>query len=229
MLAVAVALATVLTDVMVFAELEPAATAAPLPPQASPSDGGDMEGVFGWAVLTFAFASFASAALTANLVPALAERQVSPATAALLGGAFGAMQLPGRLLLSAGALHGSPVRLIVVSLVLQAFGLLGVTLAPSVAWVAGALMVFAAGAGVATLARPHFTQTRFGVHRAGYLNGRLARWQQLARAVGPIGAAALGATIGFAAVIGLLGLGFAILAIASYHLLAPRSTALEAA
>jgi MFS family permease len=229
-LAVAVALATVLTEVMVLAELQPERTDARLPPKPSPSDlRGDTGGLFGWAVLIFAFASFASAALTANLVPALAERQVSPSTTALLGGVYGAMQLPGRLLLSAGALHGSPVRLIVVSLVLQASGLLGVTLAPSVAWVAGALMVFAAGAGVATLARPHFTQTCFGVHRAGHLNGRLARWQQLARAVGPIGAAALAATIGYGAVIGMLGLGFAALAIASYRLLVPRPTALETA
>jgi predicted MFS family arabinose efflux permease len=229
-LAMAIALATVLTEAMVLTELPPERVDGRSRHQASPSGlGRDAEGMFAWAVLTFAFASFASAALTANLVPALAERHVSPATTALIGGAFGAMQLPGRLLLSAGALHSSPVRLIIVSLVLQAFGLLGVTLASSVAWVAAALMVFAGGAGVATLARPHFTQTCFGVHRSGYLNGRLARWQQLARAVGPISAAALAATIGYGAVVGVLGLIFAALAVASYRLLDRRTTVLEAA
>jgi predicted MFS family arabinose efflux permease len=228
-LALAVALSTELTQTLVFSELalEPL---DPRPLREAPPSGVDdeAEGMFAWAVLTFAFASFASAGLTANLVPALAERHVSPATTALLGGAFGAMQLPGRLLLSAGALRSSPVRLIVVSLLLQACGLVGVTLAPSVGWVAAALMVFACGAGLATLARPHFTQACFGVHRSGYLNGRLARWQQLARAVGPISAAAVAATIGYGAVVAVLGLIFAALATASYRLLDRRTTALEA-
>ncbi len=223
-LALAVALATVLTEAMVFTELKPEPAEAQVPHGSSPTGfGDDAEGLFAWAVLTFAFASFASAGLTANLVPALAERHVSPATTALLGGAFGALQLPGRLLLSAGVLRSSPGRLIVVSLVLQAFGLLGLMLAPSVGWIAAALMVFAVGAGVSTLARPHFTQTCFGVHRSGYLNGRLARWQQLARAVGPITAAALAATIGYAAVVGALGVIFAALAVASYRLLDRRT------
>jgi hypothetical protein len=229
-LAGAVALSTLLTEAMVFAELRPERPEDRLPRAATPTGrDGDAAGVFAWAVVTFAFASFASAGLTANLVPALAERHVSPATTALLGSAFGAMQLPGRLLLSAGALSSSPVRLIVVSLLLQAFGLVGVTLAPSVGWVAAALMVFAGGAGVATLARPHFTQTCFGVDRSGYLNGRLARWQQLARAAGPIAAAALAAAIGYGAVVGVLGVVFAALALASYRLLDRRATVWEAA
>jgi hypothetical protein len=94
--------------------------------------------------------------------------------------------------------------------------------------VAAALMVFAAGAGLATLARPHFTQTCFGVHRSGSLNGRLARWQQLARAAGPIAAAGRAAAIGYLAVVGVLGVGFAVLALASYRLLDRRTAAVEA-
>jgi hypothetical protein len=229
-LAIAVALSTLLTQALVFAALPPE-RAKPRLPQAAASPGLDADAarVFAWAVLTFAFASFASAGLTANLVPALAERAVSPASTALLGGAFGAMQLPGRLLLSAGALRGSPVRLIVVSLLLQGVGLAGVALASSVAWVAGSLMIFAVGAGVATLARPHFTQTYFGVDRSGLLNGRVARWQQLARAVGPIATAGVAAAIGYGAVVGVLGVVFAALALASYRLLDRRPAALEAA
>jgi hypothetical protein len=228
-LAMAVALSTVLTHVLVFAELPPERVDARGPGALSSRLDADAERTFAWAVLTFAFASFASAGLTANLVPALAERHVSAATTALLGGALGAMQLPGRLLLSAGALRGSPVRLIVVSLLLQAVGLVGVMLAPTVGAVAAGLMVFAVGAGLATLARPHFTQTCFGVHRSGYLNGRVARWQQLARAVGPIGAAGLAAAIGYGAVVGVLGLAFAVLALTSYRVLDRRTTAMEAA
>jgi MFS family permease len=227
-LAGAVVVSTLLTDAMVFAGLPPARPGGPPRPA---TDGGlDAEAgrIFAWAVLTFAFASFASAGLTANLVPALAERHVSPATTAILGSAFGAMQLPGRLLLSAGASSSSPGRLIVVSLVLQAVGLVGVTLAASVGVVAAALMVFAGGAGLATLARPHFTQTCLGVERSGYLIGRWARWPQRARAAGPIAAAAMAAAAGYGAVVGVLGVGFAVLALASYRLL-DRRTAVEAA
>jgi hypothetical protein len=228
-LAGAVAVSTLLMEAMVFAELRPVGSEERPLRAATPSGHEDAGRTFAWAVLTFAFASFASAGLTANLVPALAERHVSPATTALLGSAFGAMQLPGRVLLSAGALSSSPERLIVVSLVLQAVGLVGVTLAPSVGWVAAALMMFAAGAGLATLARPHFTQTCFGIHRSGYLNGRLARWQQLARAAGPIAAAGLATVIGYGAVVGILGLSFAALGLASYRLWDRRTTALKTA
>lgn len=212
-LAAAVAASTVLTQAAVSGVVTPGRSGSKLaearPPHALP-DGAQR--VFVWAVLTFGFASFASAGLTANLVPALAERHVSPATTALLGSAIGLMQLPGRVLLSAGALAGSPARLVAVSLGLQAAGLAGVTLASSVAAAAAALMVFAGGAGLATLARPHFTQTCFGVDRSGALNGRLARWQQLARAAGPIGAAVLASGAGYGAVLGGLGIVFAVLA-----------------
>ena len=213
-LAAAVAASTMLTQAVVLADVQPGRI-GPEPSRAAPDHArsDDTGRAFLWAALTFGFASFASAGLTANLVPALAERDVSPATTALLGGALGLMQLPGRLLLSAGTRAGSPARLIAVSLALQAAGLAGVLLASSAGAVAVALMVFAAGAGLATLARPHFTQTWFGVDRSGTLNGRLARWQQLARAAGPIGAAVLASGVGYGAVLGGLGMVFAVLAI----------------
>lgn len=213
-LAAAVAASTLLLQAVVLVDVQPGSIGPEPSGSAAAHTRSDGAGrTFLWAVLTFGFASFASAGLTANLVPALAERHVSPATTALLGSAIGLMQLPGRVLLSAGALAGSPVRLIAVSQVLQAAGLAGVTLASSVAAVAAALMVFAGGAGLATLARPHFTQTCFGVDRSGYLNGRLARWQQLARAAGPIGAAALASGVGYGVVLAGLSTVFAVLAI----------------
>ena len=164
--------------------------------------------LFGWGLVVFAFGSFASASLTANLVPALGERQVSPSNAALLGGILGVMQLPGRLLLSTGAMNTSATRLVIVSLSLQATGFLALSAAPSTPLVAAALVIFAMGAGLATLARPHFLQTHFDVQRSGHLNGRLARWQHLARAGGPIAAASAASFIGYGAVLGVLGVVF---------------------
>ena len=161
--------------------------------------------LFGWALAVFAFGSFASAGLTANLVPALAVTQVTASNAALLGGVLGVMQLPGRLLLSMGALSTSAIRLVMVSLLLQAAGFLALSAAHSTLLVAAALIVFAMGAGLATLARPHLLQSHFERHRAGQLNGRLARWQHLARAAGPVAAASAATVVGYGAVLGALG------------------------
>lgn len=204
---------TVLTRIAVPRDARRDPAIAPV--AATPAPGAPSRRVFGWTLATFAFASFASAALTANLIPALGERHVGPSTAALLGGLFGLMQLPGRLLLTVGGTAGSPLRLIVVSLLLQAGGLLGFGAAASVATTAGSLVIFAAGAGLATLARPHFLQTRFGAHASAHLSGRIARWQQVARSAGPITAAGLAAWAGYAAVVAGLGAVFVVLAIGS--------------
>jgi hypothetical protein len=166
-------------------------------------------------LVVFALASLASAAFTTNLIPALGEREVSPTTAAMLGGLLGAMQLPGRALLMNGTLAASPVRLVLVTLLLQGAGLASIALARSVFVVAVGIMVFAAGAGLTTLVRPHLVQTMFSLEAAGYLNGRLARWQQLARAGGPILVAWLATVVGYGVVFGVLGVLFVVLGLAS--------------
>jgi hypothetical protein len=73
---------------------------------------------------------------------------------------------------------------------MQGLGFLALALLPWIAAVVGGVCVFAVGSGLGTLLRPHIVQGAFGVERAGLLNGRLARAQQLARAGGPIAAAA---------------------------------------
>jgi len=79
--------------------------------------------------------------------------------------------------------------------------------------------VFAVGAGLTTLVRPHLVQTLCSTEGAGYLNGRLARWQQLARAFGPILVAWLATGVGYGVVFGLLAIFFAVLALASQKVL----------
>lgn len=122
---------------------------------------------FLFVVASFSLASLASAGLAANLVPALGERGASPATAAVLGGVMGVMQLPGRALLMNGALAGSPARLLAASLLLHATGLAAVAVAPSTIAIAGGAMVYALGAGLTTLVRPHLIQTMFSSGAAG--------------------------------------------------------------
>ncbi len=125
------------------------------------------------------------------------------------------MQLPGRALLMRGSLAASPSQLLIVSLVLQGGGLFALVSARSVISIAFGVAVFAVGAGLATLVRPHLVQTLFGIERAGYLNGILARWQQLARAAGPVLAVALASRVGYGALFGLLATMFAVLALTS--------------
>ena len=169
--------------------------------------------------MAFALASLAAAAFTANLVPALGEQGVSPTAAAMFGGLLGVMQLPGRIVLMNGSMAGSPARLVVVSLLLQGAGLATVALAHTASIVAGGVAIFAVGAGIGTLVRPHLVQTIYGTETAGHLNGRLARAQQLARASGPIAAAWLAAAVGYGMVIGLLAITLAAAALASHRAL----------
>jgi MFS family permease len=168
---------------------------------------------------SFALATLASAGLTANLVPALGERGASPATAAMLGAVMGMMQLPGRAVLMNGMLAGSPARLVAASLLLHAVGLGAVAAAPSMLVLALGTMTFALGAGLTTLVRPHLIQTTFGGEYGGYLNGRLARHQQLARAAGPLAIAWLGTVVGFAAVFAVIAGALTVIALASQGVL----------
>ena len=163
----------------------------------------------------FTLTGLASAAFVTNLLPALGERGVAPATAVMLGGLIGVMQLPGRALLMSGALAASSQGLLALSLACQAAGLGLVALGPSTAAVAGGTTVFALGAGLTTIVRPHLVQTLFSVERSGYLNGRIARQQQLARAGGPILVAWTASRIGYATVFTALAGAFVVAALVS--------------
>jgi MFS family permease len=156
-------------------------------------------------LVVFSCSNLASAALTTNLVPALIERQFLPTSAATLAGLLGVMQLPGRLLMMRRARAPDPGRLLTGSLLCQAVGFAILATARPAALVAVGVGAFAFGAGLGTLVRPYLVQVRYGIDRAGYLNGVIARSQQLARAGGPVLAAALYALGGYGIVFGLFG------------------------
>ena len=126
-------------------------------------------------------------------MPALGERGVSASLAALLGGMFGLLQLPGRALMISRRMPLSTEALVVISLAAQAIGLF-IVAAISMAWgPAIGVAIFAVGSGLTALARPSLVYSRFGVARSGYVNGRLSRAQQLGRAVGPVLASSIAA------------------------------------
>ena len=156
-------------------------------------------------VAVFSVSSIVNSALAANIVAALIERQLSPARASIIAGLFGVMQLPGRVLMTNRSFTPGPVPLLIVSFALQIAGLLTLMLnAQSAAWLGVAL--FASGAGLTTLARPYLVLQVYGSDRAGQINGVIARGQQLARAAGPVSAAALAGMVGYGKVFAALSL-----------------------
>lgn len=218
--AVVVLAAVLVASTAITRALVPTELPAPAPRAAAPHhvDGADQRidpPRFAFIAAMFTLVSLASASFTANLVPALGERGVSPAQAALLGGLIGAMQLPGRALLMHGLLRGSPAALLALSLALQGAGLAGIALGPSIAFVGAGTAVFALGGGLSTVVRPHLIQTMFSLARGGYLNARIARQQQLARAAGPIAAAWAAGLAGYAPVFTAIAVTFAAVALAS--------------
>lgn len=223
-LAAVLAASTCATRVFVFRELpvRPARAAHRKDVSEPPSRNAAADPArFAFAAGAFALVSFAAAAFTANLVPALGERGLRPSTAAMLGGFIGVMQLPGRALLLRGSPAGGAPRLLAISLLLQSAGFAGLALASTAPALAAGTMLFALGAGLATLVRPQMMQDLFGVHGSGELNGRIARAQQLARAAGPFSVAWLAGTTGFSSIFLLVACAFALLAIASRPALRP--------
>ena len=156
-------------------------------------------------VVMFALSIIVNSAVSSNLVAALIDRGVAPTFAATVAGSFGVMQLPGRVLLLNARIAPRPAPLLLGSFALQIAGLLALMVHGTVAMWVGVLL-FAAGAGLTTLGRPYLVLHEYGVDRAGRANGVIARGQQLARAVGPVAAAALGSQFGYGVVFGGLAL-----------------------
>ncbi|HEX6215488.1 MAG TPA: hypothetical protein VFZ38_11740, partial [Vicinamibacterales bacterium] len=155
-------------------------------------------------VAVFALSSIVNSALASNIVAALIERRLTPSRAALIGGLFGVMQLPGRVLMINKSFTPSPFALLFVSFVLQIVGLVALMVERVQAAMWLGVIVFAGGAGLTTLARPYLVLHVHGADRAGEINGVIARGQQLARAAGPVSAAALASAVGYSSVFAAL-------------------------
>jgi MFS family permease len=155
-------------------------------------------------VTVFALSSIVNSALASNIVAALVERRLTPSRAAFIGGMFGVMQLPGRVLMTHKSFTPAPFQLLLVSFALQVVGLVALTADDVQAAMWLGVIVFACGAGLTTLARPYLVLHLYGPEHAGRVNGVIARGQQLARAAGPVSAAALATVTGYSFVFGAL-------------------------
>ena len=162
-------------------------------------------------VVIFAVSSMVNSAVASNLVAALIDGGFAATMAAMVAGSFGIMQLPGRLLMTNPRFTPKPVPLIVFSFALQIAGL-GALMFRGRAALAAGVMIFASGAGLTTLARPYWVLHAYGADHAGSANGVIARGQQMARAAGPVSAAAMAEITGYAPVFATLAV---LLALAS--------------
>jgi len=98
----------------------------------------------------------------------------------------------------------APLPLLLVSFALQVVGLIALTADDVQAAMWLGVIVFACGAGLTTLARPYLVLHLYGAEHAGRVNGAIARGQQLARAAGPVSAAALATITGYSFVFAAL-------------------------
>lgn len=154
--------------------------------------------------LIFAISIVVNAAVVSNLVAALIDRGLAPALAATVAGTFGLMQVPGRLLMTNRSFTPHPLSLLIFSFALQVVGLVTLMVHGAVAMWVGVIL-FASGAGLTTLARPFLVLHQYGAAHAGYANGVIARSQQLARAAGPVAAAAMAGATGYGPVFATCG------------------------
>ena len=204
LLAIIIAVTTVIVAQAAFRDLEWSTQTIrdAIVGSASPVSGDALQGLSRLVVI-FAMSIIVNSAVSSNLVASLIDRGLAPTFAATVAGSFGVMQLPGRLLLSNARAAPRPVPLLISSFALQIAGLLTLMVhGPIAMWIG--VLVFAAGTGLTTLARPFLVLHQYGAERSGYANGVIARGQQLARAAGPVSAAALAESTGYGVVFGVL-------------------------
>ncbi|MFM8535900.1 MAG: hypothetical protein ACKOEC_20325, partial [Acidimicrobiia bacterium] len=158
--------------------------------------------------VVFAVSAIVNSAVASNMVALLIDGGFTPTLSASIAGLFGIMQLPGRMLMTTPSFTPSPITLIVVSFAFQIAGLIALAVHTTSSLVAG-VVLFAIGAGLTTLARPYWVLHSFGPDRAGHANGVIVRAQQIARAAGPVSAAAAAGLAGYPIVFAALAVTLA--------------------
>ena len=146
---------------------------------------------FWWIAAAFCMTIVANVAMLIHLVSYLRDRGFSPAFAASAVAATGLVALPGRLIFTPlGAIV--PRRLIAVLIFsLQGFGLLALLLGESERSVWVFVVLFGAGMGAINPARAQIVVEFFGPRNYGAINGVLAFWMTMFRAIAPLGASLL--------------------------------------
>lgn len=132
-----------------------------------------------------------------HLVAYLIELGHTPASAAAVAGGLGVLSVSGRLVLTAAHRRWPLASIVGVIFTLQAAGALLLPLAgATTSGAIAAVLAFGLGFGVATIARPALLADRYGTNGFATLSGVLATPPNAAKALAPLGAAALHNTAG---------------------------------
>jgi Major Facilitator Superfamily len=185
--------------------------------------------VFWILAAAFALANFTATTVSIHMIPYLGQRGYSTKIAASIVGWIGGMQVPGRLLfvpvtawLGAAWVTGSLFFAEAAGIGLLAAGVLGAGLAPMI-------LLYGAAAGMLTLAQATVVADVWGRRHYGAIAGAMAVPANMARALGPVGAAVLYTTLGgYARLFWLLAAGLAVAGVAVV-MTERRSTAQPAA
>jgi MFS family permease len=148
-------------------------------------------------VAAFFLASATGIGMTVLAIPYLRDAGHGPGFAAFAAGLIGIAQIPGRILLTAVGPRLAPVLRLPLVFALVAAGLLLLLGLGERAGVVAALVVLGMGNGMTTLARAAVVADRHGSAAYGSLAGVMAAGTTLARAGGPIAAAALAGATGY--------------------------------
>jgi MFS family permease len=152
--------------------------------------------VFWILAVAFALANFTTTSVNVHMIPYLGQHGYSTRFGAAVVGWIGGMQVPGRLLfvpitawLGAAWVTGSLFFAEAGAMALLAAGALGAGLVPMI-------LLYGAAAGMLTLAQATVVADIWGRRHYGSIAGAMAVPANLARALGPVGAALLYASLG---------------------------------
>jgi MFS family permease len=150
-----------------------------------------------WVLATaFVIANFTTNAVTVHLIPYLSDLGYPAATAALMIGWIGAMQLPGRLFFAPIARVAGHRAVTAAIFLVQAVALAQLALATRMPTLVPMVLMLGAANGMSTLARATTIAELFGARHYGTISGAIALGANGARAVAPVGAAALQVALG---------------------------------
>jgi len=152
--------------------------------------------VFWVLAVAFVVGNFATVSVTVHLIPYLADYGYAPATAAMMIGWMGAMQLPGRLFFVPVAAWLGPRWVTAGVFAAQAGALAQLPLVLVLPTLVPFVMMFGAANGMSTLARASSIAEIFGARHYGAISGAIALGANGARAVGPVGASLLVLALG---------------------------------
>jgi MFS family permease len=146
------------------------------------------EPAFRWLAVAFSLSTVVNIAVGVHLVAYLQDRAFEPTVAATATGLVGAMQVVGRIILSAIGDRAQPLATSAIVLAIQPISIVVLLLAPGVVGVFGFIVLFGTMKGALTLIRPSLVVELYGRARFATIAGALAAFVIGATALAPISA-----------------------------------------